>query len=252
MLSAWSSGIVALCVLGQEGVPVSSLTVDHSRIPAKATYKAMVKPPYGKAVDLGTITMETKVDGNIVLLSDSASMKRGPDGPQGTGVVKAECEKDALLTLRKAEGTPPEFEETPKFSIVVSDDKSTMVVKMEGRDDREEKFPKDVVYGFAIFRIPSLLPQEEGKQFSVAGILDPEGKVEAAEETAFVCEGKATFEREGKEMEAIRYTVKGGDRRPPMDFYVDEKGALQRVIIAERQIMDLVEEDLTPSREDGK
>lgn len=249
MLSMCPITILAVCVLTQDATPVSELTVDHSRIPAKAKYKATMTSRTGQPVDMGTMTLETNVAGDVVLLSDSITMKGGPDGREGTGTIRAECEKDPLLTLRKAKANPPNFVGDPPSAIVVSDDKSLLVIKVEGRADREAAYPKGAVIGFAVFRIPSLLPQEEGKRYSIAGILDPEAKEDAGGEVVFVCQGKMTFERDGKAVECVKFTVDGSESRPPMEYYVDEKGALERIVIAERQILDLIEQDSTESRE---
>ena len=117
---------------------------------------------------LGSINMRTNFKDDKVELHDIWKLKWR--GKSVTLDLKIQCAADNLLRPTKIESVGSGDDEVGTFDIDVGEQRG--VVHMEDGRTREIKFPADTLTDAALFRIFTLLPRQQGKQFQIASFME--------------------------------------------------------------------------------
>lgn len=242
MLRVTATALLSLAfvapVSAAEPTPLSELKLDLDRLKTlveqKYTYEA--KAPGGQEnAGAGTVVFATVVKGNEVLLQDK--MKLTHRGNELSLDLIHHCRKDNYLSPTRIESQGEGDDEVATFTAVVQNGKAK--VEIEGRE-RVIELPPDTVSFSALIRLLPLLPQEQGLRISFPYWLES-SELHLKQDFVIECLGQEEIHRNGQRLPCTKYRLTS-DQIRPMDAWVDRDRVLQRVLIDERKVMDLMEE----------
>ncbi|NQT20333.1 MAG: hypothetical protein HQ592_11555 [Planctomycetes bacterium] len=206
-------------------LPLSSLTKWKTR---EYTYQLERR---GELRTLGKVIMETKVDGEKVILHDSWTMKwRGKE--MGLD-LQMECKANNLLRPTAIKSVGKGDDEFGNFSVQVGE--SDAVVALEDGSQRRIDFPADTLTDIAQFRLFSLLPRKEGPTIKLGHVMEvSELNLKGPAVIEYVGQEQITINQEEVQLHKFVYKRRS---RTVEEAWVDDEGALRRIRIDGRKIL---------------
>ena len=187
--------------------------------------------PQGQKVETGSLTFETKLTRDGVILKDKFFIEI--KGKEVRMDMTQTCRRDQYLFPTRIECVGKGDDEFQTFKATIKDGKATI----KGERDKVMEIPEGTVTFFAFFRIVTQLPREEGvTYFCNSSLQAPKMNLKAGYRVHVI--GKETISYQGASVKCWKISRKGADRREHF-YWVTDEGILQRVLIDGRKQMDL-------------
>ena len=194
-------------------------------------YKFTRVSPQGQKVETGSLTFETKLTRDGVILKDKFFIEI--KGKEVSMDMTQTCRRDQYLSPTRIECVGKGDDEFQTFKATFKGGKATI----RGERDKVMEIPEGTVTFFAFFRIVTLLPRQEGATYSFDSSLEAsEMNLKAGYRVHVI--GKETISYQGASIKCWKISRKGADRREHF-YWVTDEGVLQRVLIDGRKQMDL-------------
>ncbi len=194
-------------------------------------YKFTRVSPDGQKQEDGSLTLETKLTRDGVILKDKFFIEI--KGKEVSMDMTQTCRRDQCLSPTRIECVGKGDDEFQTFKATFKDGKATI----RGERDKVMEIPEGTVTFFAFFRIVTLLPRQEGATYSFDSSLEAsEMNLKAGFRVHVI--GKEAISYQGASVKCWKISRKGADRREHF-YWVTDEGVLQRVLIDGRKQMDL-------------
>ena len=194
-------------------------------------YKYTRVSPQGQKEETGSLTLETKLTRDGVILKDKFVIEI--KGKKVSMDMTQTCRRDQYLSPTLIECKGKGDDEFQTFKATIKDGKATI----KGERNKVMEIPKGTVATFAFFRIVTQIPLKEGLTYLYEHGLEPsEMNLKAGFRVHVI--GKETIICEGVPVKCWKISQKGGGNREQF-YWVTDEGILQRVLIDGRKQMDL-------------
>ena len=194
-------------------------------------YKFTRVSPEGQKEEDGSLTLETKLTRDGVILKDKFFIEI--KGKEVSMDMTQTCRRDQYLSPTRIECKGKGDDEFQTFKATIKDGKATI----KGERNKVMEIPEGTVTFFAFFRIVTQLPRQEGATYLCDSSLEaPKMNLKAGYRVHVI--GKETISRDGVSVKCWKISQKGGGNREQF-YWVTDDGVLQRALIDGRKQMDL-------------
>jgi hypothetical protein len=227
--------LLAFPVGAQESIPLGTLKLDLNRLKTWGTreyaYEA-THPGSPEKAGEGRIVLRTEVGPDSVTLVDTAALIYR--GKELSLRLTHQCGKDNSLSPQRIESKGEGDDEVGTFVAKFDDGKA--IVRMGDRN-KEIELPDGTVSNWALFRIVTLLPRDEGTRISFDNWLESE-ELHLKKDFMIECIGREAI---GEKAVCTKYRLTGGGNHPAY-YWVDDDDVLRQVVIDERKWIRLRDE----------
>jgi len=198
-------------------------------------YNFQASKPSGNTIAItGTFTFATEVQRDKVVLRDKIELTHQEMKLSLTLVHH--CKKNNYLTPERIESKGAGGEFSTFVATIVN---GKAAVKINGRENTIEVPPDTVSYS-ALVRLLPLLPREKGLRISFPHWLES-SELHLKKDFVIECLGEEQITRGTQKWRCTKYRLTSSQIMP-MDAWIDSDNILQRLLIDERKVLDLIQE----------
>jgi hypothetical protein len=224
-----------LAAHAQDAKPLGTLDLDLSRLKTWGTrvytYEA-TRPDNNEKVGGGRVVLKTNVGPDSISLDDTfALIYRGKELSLHLTHL---CRKDNFLSPVRIVSKGKGDDELGTFIATIEGGKATIRFV---NGVREMELPEGTVSSWALFRLVTLLPRQEGSRISYPYSLESE-ELNLKEHYLVECMGRDTVQSGEEEVTCTKFRLTGGGNSPAY-YWVDDDDVLRQVLIDERKLIRL-------------
>ena len=197
----------------------------------KYSYTAQ-SPGSREQIGLGTMTYETTVKKDTVILHDSMDLTWR--GQKLKLTITHTCNRNSFLSPNRIESSGEGDDELKTFVAITKNGKAA--VKLGDRQT-EMDLPDDTVTTAAMMRIVTLVPRKQGTQIRFKNWLES-SELNLKKDFTLESLGAEAIERGDGKVSCTKFQLTGGGNHPAF-YWVDSDGILQRALIDHRKVLDL-------------
>jgi hypothetical protein len=223
---------------GQDQTALGDLMLDLDRLKMQGEkrYTYQETSPGGMKEDVkGNVSFVTEVKDDVVILRDK--MELTYRGKKLSFLLVHYCRKNNYLSPTKIESTGEGDDEFGTFVATVEGGKATVTI--DGKE-RVIDLPPDTVSFSALVRLLPLLSREKGTRFSYPHWLES-SELGLKKDFMIECLGEEEIARGDQKVLCTKYRLTS-NQVMPMDAWIDSDDILQRILMDERKMIDLVQE----------
>lgn len=236
--------LFTLPAFAQETRHLSSLELDLNRLAQWGTreYACEASRPGSSEKEVaGRVILKTEVTEDGVILDDR--MRSAFKGKELLLNLTHQCQKDNFLTPKRIEFNGTGDDRLGTVVATVNGGKAT--IRSAGKE-REKELPPGVVSMSAFYRIVTLLPRQAGIRISFPYWLESK-EFNLKKDFVVECMGKESLQCGQKSRSCTKFCLTGVGIRPSI-YWVSDDDALRQILIDERKLMRLQDDD-TMSRQ---
>ena len=212
------------------------LDLDRLKMQGEQRYTFHVTPPgETKEAGKGSVSYATEVKDDTVILRDKMEMTYR--GKKLSLFLVHYCRKNNYLSPTKIESTGEGDDELGTFIANVEGGKATVTI--DGKESVID-LPPDTVSFSALVRLLPLLPRAKETRISFQHWLES-SELHLKKQFLIECLGEEEITRGDRKLLCTKYRLTS-NQTMPMDAWIDSDNILQRLLIDERKVMDLVQE----------